>query len=100
MTVRAFDGSFSDRDVPTAAEVLQRNLGESVVVMHSETGRILECTSSAAEIFNRCDGAHPVAEIIAALCAEFSATEEEIADDVRSSISTFAQADLVQFVGR
>ena len=97
MTERVFDGAFSDTDVPTATEVLQRSLGESIVLMHPGTGRLLECAGSALEIFNRCDGAHQVAEIIATLCAEFAATEKEVADDVRSSISTFARADLVRF---
>ena len=97
MTVQLFDGAFSDSDVPTAIEVLQRNLGESVVVMHPVSGRVLECTSTAAEIFKRCDGAHQVGEIIATLCAEFAATDGEIAGDVRSSITMFAQAGLVHF---
>ena len=97
MTESVFDGAFTDADVPMAAVVLQRKLGESMVLMHPGTGRVLECTDSAFEIFSRCDGAHQVAEIIASLCAKFATTEGEIADDVRSSIATFAQADLVSF---
>jgi coenzyme PQQ biosynthesis protein PqqD len=75
--------------------VLARNSEGSLVLLHARTGHYYTLDEVAARIWELCDGARAVDDIVAALHAEYDAPAEVLAADVDELLAELSAEGLI-----
>ena len=89
-----------DKVVPRRKQVPWRALDTEALVVNVKTGMLYPLNSVGTRIWELCDGERTLAEIVAALAAEFEADERTIREDAERFIVELAEASLVSLDGR
>lgn len=88
------DGS-SDLRYRPCGDVLARELDGEAVLLDLATGRYFGLNETGRRIFELLDGERTVAEVEAALLAEFDAPPAELGRDLRELLDALERAGLV-----
>jgi hypothetical protein len=75
--------------------VLSNSAGDTVILLHSETGEYYSLDEVGGRIWELADGTRTVAEIASALVEEFDAPLETIETDARRIFAELAREQLV-----
>jgi hypothetical protein len=79
--------------------VLARPGESALILLNPRNGEYYTLDEVGGQIWNLCDGAHTVAEMVAAISAEFDAPVTEIEADVHELLSDLASEQLVVEAG-
>jgi hypothetical protein len=79
--------------------VLARPGESAIILLNPRNGEYYTLDEVGGQIWNLCDGAHTVAEMVAAISAEFDAPVTEIEADVHELLSDLASEQLVVEAG-
>lgn len=72
-----------------------RTVDEEIVVLDVKGSLVHRLNRSAADIWNRCDGQHSVADIAASLAATYELTVEAAMGDVQTALAEFDRLGLM-----
>lgn len=89
----------SAKVVPRRKQVPWRVLDAEALVVNVKTGMLYPLNSVGTRIWELCDGERTLAEIVAALAAEFDADEQTIGEDAERFIVELAEAGLASLDG-
>lgn len=82
--------------VPLRAEgVLRQRASGTVILLHLDHGEYYSLNEVGGRVWDLCDGAHSVAEIVSLLCEEYEAPAEAIEADVIELLADLAHEKLV-----
>jgi len=82
------EATFQDHDKPVTKPTCHvRELGAERVVYEPQSHEVAFLNETAAWIFQRCDGSHTVAQILAAMQAEFEAPAEVLRRDLLATLA-------------
>ncbi|HVA90767.1 MAG TPA: PqqD family protein [Chloroflexota bacterium] len=79
--------------------VLARPGETALILLNPRNGEYYTLDEVGGQVWNLCDGAHTVAEMVAAISAEFDAPVTEIEADVQDLLSDLAHEQLVVEAG-
>jgi len=78
--------------------VIWRRIGDDIVVIKDDGLATHVLNKTAAIIWEKCDGQHGVAEIIAQICERFDVSVEEATADVTEIIEQLLKVEIVKQV--
>lgn len=78
-----------------AGQFTETTIDDEVVVMSLASGEFFSLTGSARAIWQKLDARPDRAELVAALAAEFGASDTEIAEDVEHFLTQLIAAGLL-----
>jgi hypothetical protein len=78
--------------------IIWRRIGDDVVVIKDDGLSTHVLNKTAALIWEKCDGRHGVAEIVAEICERFDVSVEEAITDVTEIIEQLLKAEIVKHV--
>jgi hypothetical protein len=84
--------SRSDSDIPQPVPVIMRRLADEILIYDPKTARAHSLNAVAAKVWQLCDGARSVSEIVRAMSTSQVPVDAEI---VRNALSQFASAGLL-----
>ena len=78
-----------------APEILMQEVSGETVLLKPSSGEYYSLEEVAGEVWQRCDGATTIAEIIVAIGSEYDAPAEEVAADVLEFLAEMFDEQLV-----
>ncbi len=84
--------------VKRSDDAVWRRLDDTIVIIDTEGTKILTLNSTAAFIWERCDGTKSEEEIAEQMSQEFDANDIDLCKDVAGTIARFKEKGLVQII--
>lgn len=74
-------------------------LDGELLLYHPSRTTIIYCNPTASLIWQLCDGARPVAEIVSLLSAAYEQPADTLAAEVTATLEEFRQQQAIEYVG-
>jgi pyrroloquinoline quinone biosynthesis protein D len=75
--------------------VLSQEAQGEVVLLALDDGTHFRLNEVGGMVWGMCDGSHTLGDVVDAICAEFDATSDEVADDVVGLVEELAAERLI-----
>jgi hypothetical protein len=85
----------SETQMRRSPDVISQQVDQTVVLMKPQTGQYYTLAETGGRIWELCDGANRVSDIVQAICAEYDAPLDLVEADVVEVLTDFAQEGLL-----
>ncbi len=81
-------------------EVIAQKAASTLVLLHLGSGQYYCLEEVGIRVWELCDGAHSISEIVAIIRQEYDAAPDEVEPDVRNLVEELSREQLVNAGGR
>jgi hypothetical protein len=81
-------------------EVIAQRAASTLVLLHLGSGQYYSLDEVGIRVWELCDGAHNIPEIVSIICQEYAAPAEQVERDVRDLVEDLSREHLLNVGGR